>query len=363
LVWRQGEPIRIVSQRIRALSIALLVAAWTVDMFTPQPLVAAILLTVPVAVASLYVDLPFARVIIIAALAADIAAGWYNGWRDGGHWDAIAIGNRVLAAFSIVLVGALGSRARAATQQSERLAAHRLLAERGEVIRDIVHAISHDLRTPLAATAMTLQQAIDGKYGVLPPEYQDILRRSVESNNELRRLAETLLLVARYESGEYSQLRRQVSLERLVRSVVDELEPLWSEKHIHVSITNEDQSVVRGDEAELRRAIINLFANAIKATPEEGDIALQLSRNGAHALLSIEDTGYGVADERRASLFERIPASDVTPHGAGSGLGLYIVRRIAEQHGGSVSYAPRDPNGSVFVIVLPLESGGSTHDS
>lgn len=360
LAHRRTELSSVVSNWIRALSISLLVAAWVVDMLTPQTLVAAILLTIPVAVASLYANRSFANGIIITALAADIGAGWYNGWRDGGHWDAIAISNRVLVAFSIVLVGTLGSIARLATQRSERLAAHEQLAERGEVIRDIVHAISHDLRTPLAATAMTLQQAIEGKYGALPAEYQDILRRSVESNNELRRLAETLLLVARYESGEYSQVRKPVSLARLVRSVVDEMEPLWSQKRIHVSVKNDDRAVVRGDEGELRRATINLLANAVKATPEEGDISLQLSRNGARAFLFVEDTGYGVVEARRASLFERIPASDVAPHGAGSGLGLYIVRRIAEQHGGSVSYAPREPNGSVFVIALPLESERST---
>lgn len=332
----------------------LLVAAWALDMLTPQRLVAAILLTVPAAVASLYLDRPFARGIVMAALGCDAVAGWYNGWRDGGHWDVVAIGNRVLAAFSIVLVSGLASMARAATQRSERLAAQRQLVERGEVIRDIVHALSHDLRTPLAATAMTLQQAIEGKYGALPGEYQDILRRSVESNNELRRLAETLLLVARYESGEPSQLRQQISLRHLVRSVVEELEPLWSAKRIHVSVTQADQAFVWGDDFELRRAVINLLANAIKATPESGGIVVELARNGACALLSIADTGYGVPEAQRATLFQRIPASDLAPHGAGSGLGLYIVRRIAEHHGGSVAFTPRAPGGSVFTVTLPI---------
>jgi signal transduction histidine kinase len=320
----------------------------------------------------LYLDRRAAQVFIVLALAADAIAGYANGIREGGQFDAVSIGNRVLAAMTIVLVGLLGIKARAAAQESGRLAAqHALLgelarkneelkqanaslAERGEVIRDIVYAMTHDLRTPLAAAAMTLQQAIDGKFGALPEEYHEILRRSVESNNELRRLAESLLLVARYESGEQSTLRRQVALDRLVRSVVDELEPLWSAKSIAVTVNNGEAALVLGDEGELRRATVNLFANAIKATPNGGSIALRLARNGDRLDMAVEDNGYGIVVSQRAQLFQRIPASDTSPHGAGSGFGLYIVRRIAEQHGGRVRYEPRTPNGSTFVLSLPL---------
>lgn len=360
------------SKRVALLVLILLAAAWLYDMATSQRLVAAILLAVPVAIAGLYLSQRFTRAVIAAALAADAIAGWYNGLQEGGHWDAVSIGNRLLAALTIVLVGVLGAKARAAAQEAGRLAAQQALladlarkneeltrvnaslAERGEVIRDIVYALTHDLRTPLAAAAMTLQQAIEGKYGALPAEYQDVLRRSVESNNELRRLADTLLLVARYESGERSTLRQPVALGRIVRSVVEELEPLWAVKQIAVDVAEEQPAQVLGDEGELRRAAVNLMANAIRATPERGGIALRVSRNGQRALLGVEDTGYGITDAQRSTLFERIPASDLTPRGAGSGLGLYIVRRIAEQHGGCVWYRPRSPTGSVFTIELPL---------
>lgn len=359
------------AKRVLALSIVLLAAAWLVDMFTQQRLVAAILLTIPVAVASLYLQPKAARWFIVAALAADAVAGWFNGLSEGGHWDSVSIGNRLLAAFSILLVGVLGSMARNAAQEAGRLSAQRALldelaqknealrlanislVERRDVIRDIVYALSHDLRTPLAAAAMTLRQALDGKYGQPSPEYREILQRSIESNSEVRRLAETLLLVARYDSGDNSTMRRPVGVDRILHSVVDELEPLWSLKHIEVHVDDGSALTVLGDESELRRALVNLFANAIKATPARGTIDAKFARNGRSVTVSIEDSGYGVSEAQRPLLFQRIPATDMSPHSTGSGLGLYIVRRIAEEHGGSAGYRPREPRGSIFSLELP----------
>jgi hypothetical protein len=105
------------------LAIGLLVAAWLVDMFTPQAFVAAILLTVPVALASVYLERRFTNWMVGSALVANFVAGWFNGVREGGHWDGVAVGNRMLAAFSVVLVGVLGNIAQAAAQQSGRLTA------------------------------------------------------------------------------------------------------------------------------------------------------------------------------------------------------------------------------------------------
>ncbi|HXW77244.1 MAG TPA: GAF domain-containing sensor histidine kinase [Candidatus Eremiobacteraceae bacterium] len=523
------------SRAILIISLGLLAAAWIVDMLTPQALVAAIMLTVPVALASVSLNRRTAAFVVGAALAADAAAGWYNGYRAGYHWDSIAIGNRLLAAFSVVLVGWLGASAQTSAERSGRLSArqraaeradamrraferiratlnvdlvaraivregvatlgadsallyrltgvsfadvvyaydrdgsdvrvqhspspaglaqfmrralerretqrlaptdpvarlcldaldadHALIvplcdaqselgalvlaahaadrldadmdlfvqafgeqagvamaqanlfvelgekneelaranhaiADRSDVIRDLVYALSHDLRTPLAAAAMTLQQALDGKYGSLPEPYRDILRHSIESNSELRRLAETLLLVAKYEAGDQSTGRTAVPLGKVARSVVDELAPMWHAKRLQMRVGDDETAVALGDDAELRRATMNLLANAIAWTPEDGTIAVRITRDGRQVLISVEDDGYGVPKDERENLFERTSARSTRP-GSGSGLGLYIVRRIAEGHGGSVRYEPVQPSGSRFTLILPAAAESS----
>lgn len=232
--------------------------------------------------------------------------------------------------------------------------ANAALQERGDIIRDIVYALSHDLRTPLAAARLTMLQARDGVFGPLPAAYRDILERSIASNDELERLAETLLLVSRYESGEESTRRERVVLEPLLRDVVAELAPLWGGKALRVEVDAGDAGdalVIEGDDREIRRALVNLLANAIAWTPHGRAIAVRL-RAHERAEVTFADDGYGVPPADVAALFERVrPASR---RGAGSGLGLYLVRRIAEGHRGTIAYAPRLEGGSTFTLILPL---------
>ncbi len=225
------------------------------------------------------------------------------------------------------------------------------LSDRSDVIRDIVYALAHDLRTPLAAAHVTMTQALAGAYGELPQRYRGILSTTLAANSDERRLVETLLLVARYEAGESSTVRERVASGELMERVAEELQPVAEVKglELRADLTS-DSLVTIGDPHEIRRALANLIANAIDATPRNGHVVVHGYRNGERIAIAVEDDGYGVPEARRDGLFQRFGGGHP---GSGTGLGLYIVRRIAEKYGGEVRYAPREPQGSTFTLILP----------
>ena len=225
------------------------------------------------------------------------------------------------------------------------------LADRSDVIRDIVYALAHDLRTPLAAAHVTMNQALSGAYGELPEAYREILRTTLAANDDQRRMVETLLLVARYESGEASTARDPVDCSELLTGITAELRPVTEMKGIELRVDVPEIPLwALADPHEIRRAVVNLLANAIDATPRGGHVTARAARDGNVIAMTVEDDGYGVPPEQRETLFQRFGGGY---HGAGTGLGLYIVRRIAEKHGGTVAYEPREPRGSIFTMTLP----------
>ncbi len=231
------------------------------------------------------------------------------------------------------------------------------LANRSDIIRDIVYTLAHDLRTPLAAANVTMHQALTGAYGDISDRYRGILTTTLAANDDERRIVETLLLVARYEAGEDSTVFDRVDCGELVAQTAGELGPVAEVKGVTLRAEQPPQPLfVLGDAHEIRRAIINLIANALEATPSGGRVVVRASHDADVVAIAVEDDGYGLPEGRRAGLFQRFGG---TPPGAGSGLGLYIVRRIAEKHGGAVSYAPREPRGSAFTMTFPIAAAGN----
>jgi signal transduction histidine kinase len=244
------------------------------------------------------------------------------------------------------------AQARLFEQLGER---NEALEERSAVIRDLVYALSHDLRTPLAALGMTMRQARGGAYGVLPPAYGEILERSITATDDVTRLAETLLLVARFESGDRRPEREAVDLGRLARRIAGELEALAQSHGVALRVDADEPVPAVGDPDDLRRAVTNLVANALQHTPAGGSVTIAVAATEAAARVTVSDDGFGVPESARSRLFTRFARAD-DRRGAGSGLGLYIARRVAEESGGRIDYAPREPRGSVFTITLPAGS-------
>lgn len=215
-----------------------------------------------------------------------------------------------------------------------------------------VAALSHDLRTPLTALGMTMRQAATGAYGTMPAEYHRILERSIVATDDVARLAETLLLVARFESGDRRPDRERFDLPAIAHQIAGELDALARARAVRVRVDVDADIVVIGDRGDVRRALTNLVANALEHTQEGGQVELEVRAEREQAVVRVSDDGYGVEERTRPTLFTRFARGEGR-RGGGSGLGLFIVRRVVEELGGDVAYAPREPRGSIFTIRLP----------
>lgn len=223
------------------------------------------------------------------------------------------------------------------------------LAERGEVLRDLVYAFSHDLRTPLLANAMNLRAALRGGFGPLPAEYLATLENGLQANEALLDLADQLLLLAKYEADEPDAEPQVVPLREVLLGVLRDLGGRAAERHVTLEPHLEGARVL-GQRHDLRRAAQNLVENAVKFSPPGGEVHVTLSAADGEVRLTVQDEGPGVPPARAARLFQRFRGGGA---GGGTGLGLYLTRRVAQAHGGNVTYARTGAGRSVFTLTLP----------
>ena len=172
-------------------------------------------------------------------------------------------------------------------------------------------------------------------------------------------LVEELLLLARLDDGTAIE-RGPVELAGVVDAAVDAVRAADRERPITVDV--ERPLTVLGAASRLRQVVDNLLTNARVHTPPETPIHVSLGRDGDSVVLEVADEGPGVAPEEAERIFERFYRTDRarTRSQGGVGLGLPIVRAIADAYGGSVGYRPRPGGGSVFRVVLPVNGAAGS---
>ncbi len=212
---------------------------------------------------------------------------------------------------------------------------------------------SHELRTPLTALRTVGEVAL--RQGDNPAALRETIGSMLEEAQRLNDLIESLLTLARMESGKVSIKTEPVKLAELVNEVRDHLNVLATEKQQTIELSGDDGLSVTADRLLLRQALMNIVHNAVRYAPPQTRISIRTACRGGDACIEVADQGPGVAAEHHKKLFERFYRVDKSRSRAegGHGLGLAIAKRSIEQQSGRIEMESELGKGSVFRIVLP----------
>ena len=216
--------------------------------------------------------------------------------------------------------------------------------------------VSHELRTPLTILRGELEQVV--RASLLEDETRESIGSALEEIDRMAKIVENLLAIARFDSGTDVKDRQYVDLGQLVHWTVDQMHLLADEKRITMHCTQTDTAIIHADPAGVKRVLVNLLDNAIKYTPDGGEIKVSVGVSQRMAVLEFRDTGIGIPPESLPNVFQRFYRSDKarTRGSGGTGLGLSIVQAICNAHAGSVTIDSLEGLGTIVHVELPLSS-------
>ena len=224
----------------------------------------------------------------------------------------------------------------------------------GESQRNFCDIAAHEMKTPLTILQGNLEVAL--LKARTSEEYREALINNLEQVGRLIALTRSLLTLAKFTSGKPPVHLVPLALEPMIQDMVDELTLLADDRRITLSFESQSVPPVLGDAQWLKQALINLLDNALHYTPSGGAVTVRLQAVGDGVAVAVEDTGHGIEPEHLPHLFERFYRTDWAraKDAGGTGLGLPIVKEIAEAHGGTISVTSQVDKGSVFTLRLPV---------
>lgn len=227
-----------------------------------------------------------------------------------------------------------------------------------------ISVTTHQLRTPLAAIKWTLDMATKGELGVVNEEQKNFLGKGLESVNRVISIVNDLLKVDSIDSAQQDNYNFKPSdFSKLLDEVLFEFTNQVASKKIDLNVTKPHNPLppIDVDPDKIRMVLENLIDNAIKYTPQGGQVKIILSDNGINSAegslqLSISDSGIGIPPEETGKVFQKFfrAANAVKSEPDGSGLGLFITHDIIEKHNGTVWFDTKPGQGTTFSFTLPL---------
>lgn len=263
----------------------------------------------------------------------------------------------------VVILKDAGLREKTLELEEARKEVARLEEARGHLLRFLAIA-SHDLKAPLAAVQSYLKLMLGGFVGEMGEKQRHMVERSSTRISELLELINDLLDISRIEGGQIVKEMGDVSLRLVVETSVDCLRILATEKDIDLIVQMPGRLPrITASAVRLQQVLTNLLTNAIKFTPEKGQIKLRVTRREGDILVEVSDTGIGIAAEELPKIFDDFYRGSDKSKG-GTGLGLSITRRIVEAHGGRIWVESPNPDsesgrGAKVSFILPAQTSAA----
>lgn len=224
-----------------------------------------------------------------------------------------------------------------------------------EMKTELISLSSHELRTPLSAMRGYLSMIRDGDYGPTNPGLKKPLDMIETSTKRLIHIVNEMLDVSRIESGKLVLRLSEQNIQDLVKEAIATLQPLADKKNIQLIVEQSTQQPVQADKEKVIEILNNLIGNSLKFT-EKGSIAISLAQKNDMVIVSVTDTGIGIAKEDHPKLFSKFDELKLKQAGktSGTGLGLYISHELVKKMGGDMWIEKSAPGeGSTFAFSLP----------
>ena len=216
--------------------------------------------------------------------------------------------------------------------------------------QNFMMAITHELKTPIAITKLNLETL--QKHKLSEEQQQHLISNTLQEAGRLNTLCNNLLLASQIEAGAYELTTEKIDLCELLTESVSDFKMRFPKRSIDTVVTPD--IYLTGDRLLLQMAVNNLLDNAIKYSGKDGNIQVHLKKENDQIRLLIKDEGKGIPDEEKNNIFNKFyrVGNVHTKEAKGTGLGLYLTKKIVEQHNGKISVTNNVPKGSIFDINL-----------
>lgn len=226
---------------------------------------------------------------------------------------------------------------------------------------EFISLASHQLRTPLSAIKWSLETELDGSLGKLSGEQEEFIQNAYSAAQRMTILVNSLLNISRIETERLAVKPEPTDLALFCKQILTELQPIITQKEHEMQFLKPDTfPVVTTDPKLLHEVVTNLLSNAIKYTPNRGTIVLGLELRGPNVVVTVKDNGLGIPKAQQQRIYEKFFRADnvVGVDTEGTGLGLYIVKRLVEVLEGNIWFESEEKKGTTFFVAIPLKGIG-----